>query len=380
MPGGTSADTAIVIVPTPFEVYPGEDIQAKVDAEPPGSRFVIKAGTHRGQSVVPKDSDVFVGESGAVLTGEDTAQFAFKWVAGRIPRAVVIQSLIIEHYNPPVQRGAILAGWDEGGPTTEGWSVENCEIRYNSTGGIRIGDHMKVLNSNIHHNGQLGIGGIGDSVLIDGNEIAYNNYSATYDVTWEAGGAKFVLTNWLVARGNYVHDNTGPGLWSDIDSRNTIYERNRIEHNSADGVHYEISYGAIIRDNTIVENGPGSSVWVENAGIYVQNSSNVEIYGNTVTGNTNSITASYQARGSGPYGPRITRNVQVHDNVITMLKGSAGFVQDIGDSTLFSLSTIRFSNNTYSLGSASKPFRWQDTFVNALQWQGVGQDTASTFH
>ena len=54
-----------------------------------------------------------------------------------------------------------------------------------------------------------------------------------------------------------MHDNNGPGLWGDIDSINTTYEDNVIVHNTISGISYEISYNAIIRNNTLIGNGAG---------------------------------------------------------------------------------------------------------------------------
>ncbi len=65
----------IVIPPTPIPpagaitLSPGADIQAAVNANPAGSKFFLKAGIYRGQSIQPKDSDSFSGEPGAVLNG-----------------------------------------------------------------------------------------------------------------------------------------------------------------------------------------------------------------------------------------------------------------------------------------------------------------------
>ncbi|MBT8203244.1 MAG: hypothetical protein KJO87_08065, partial [Acidimicrobiia bacterium] len=52
-------------------VLPGDDIQAAVDANPPGTTFLIRTGVHRNQSIRPKDGQVFVGEPGAVLNGSE---------------------------------------------------------------------------------------------------------------------------------------------------------------------------------------------------------------------------------------------------------------------------------------------------------------------
>jgi PKD repeat protein len=50
-------------------IYPGEDIQAAVDANPAGTEFLIKAGVHRLQSVRPKSGNTFTGEPGAIMSG-----------------------------------------------------------------------------------------------------------------------------------------------------------------------------------------------------------------------------------------------------------------------------------------------------------------------
>jgi hypothetical protein len=53
-------------------------------------------------------------------------------------------------------------------------------------------------------------------VLVDQNEIAYNN-TAGFNSGWEAGGTKFVMTHNLVVRGNWSHHN----------SRNDRFTNNR---------------------------------------------------------------------------------------------------------------------------------------------------------
>ena len=50
-------------------IFPGEDIQARVNAAPFGTTFILKAGVHRLQSIVPRSGNTFVGEPGAVLSG-----------------------------------------------------------------------------------------------------------------------------------------------------------------------------------------------------------------------------------------------------------------------------------------------------------------------
>jgi nitrous oxidase accessory protein NosD len=379
--------------PPTVTVYPGDNIQRKVDSAPPDTRFLIKAGIHLGQSVLPKSGDTFVGEPGAILDGENVVRYAFDGVTRGppFPSNVTIRGLLIRRYNGPLQSAAILAGhmWDPAAVTT-GWIIEDNELTENAAGGIRIGSHTQVLRNTVHHNGQIGISGVGDSTLVADNEIAYNN-TANVDPAWEAGGAKFVLTNYLVVRGNFVHHNNGIGLWSDISSYHTLYENNRIEDNAFAGIFVELTYRAIIRKNVVTRNGfsQPEPAWVLGAGIMLANSSDVEIYDNTVVDNRQGITGYHQVRGVTPYEASLpkphglwnTRNNYIHDNDITMRVGMTGMAQDVDLSAdMFELWNNRFANNRYLLPTSNAlPFAWRNTPMTAAQWVSAGQDAFGTF-
>ncbi len=87
----------------------------------------------------------------------------------------------------------------------------------------------------------------------------------------------------LTVSDNKVHHNNGPGLWTDINNIQTIYERNFVHNNTSHGIFHEIGYNAIIRDNRVVDNGGAGrlSGWGD-AGIRVAASRDVEIYGNVL--------------------------------------------------------------------------------------------------
>src|SRR5208337_1042989 len=102
------------------------------------------------------------------------------------------------------------------------------------------------------------------------------------------------------------HDNQGAGLWTDGNNEGTLYENNTVVNNLGSGIGHEISYRAIIRNNTVKGNGGMSttSLWL-GAQIQVLNSSNVEVYGNTVEvppAGGNGIGLMNQTRGSGTLG------------------------------------------------------------------------------
>ena len=59
----------------------------------------------------------------------------------------------------------------------------------------------------------------------------------------------------VTIRNAYVHDNDCRGLWADINAHDALIEHNLIEDNFAEGIFYEISRDAVIRDNRVYGNG-----------------------------------------------------------------------------------------------------------------------------
>ncbi len=341
-------------------VFPGDSIQSAVNANPEGTTFLIKAGVHRRQEVVPKDGNVFVGEPGAVLTGEDVTEYAFRGTAVR----VTIRNLVVEHYNSPSADYPIKcssAGY---------WTVEGNEIRYNAHIGLGAGPRWVVRNNFIHHNGQMGIFAAGEDILIEGNEIAFNNTDG-HNSQWEAGGTKFVYTIRLTVRNNYVHDNAGPGLWTDINNIHTLYEGNRVIGNHGPGIFHEISYDAVIRNNLVEGNGYGWTAWVNGAGILVANSPNVEVYGNTVRYNNDGIAGIQGARDQADarYGPWELKGLWVHDNMIMMEVGETGIVRGTADPVWSPEWGNRYDYNTYTLSGTARYYRWNADARTATEWQ-----------
>jgi parallel beta-helix repeat protein len=355
-------------------VFPGDSIQGLVDAYPPGTAFLIKAGVHENQQVTPKTGDSFVGEEGAVLDGGGTLGYAFIGVpGGNGPDNVTIRNLIIQHYVPGIQHAVI-----SGGGESWYWVIEDCEIRENRNVGLAASTGWLVRGNFVHHMGSLGVAGSGDAITYEGNEIAFNN-TDNVDPGWEAGGSKFVYTTNLVLRNNYVHDNKGPGLWLDGNNIHALYEGNRITDNYGPGIDHEISYDAVIRNNVVEGNGFGATSWIDGAGILVADSPNVEVYGNTVRYNNDGIAGKHTGRGSGNYGPYQLKNLWVHDNVIVMEAGQTGVVTNTADPVFSAGWNNRFDYNTYTLGTADKYYAWDPWYITTSQWTAAGQDPHTTW-
>jgi hypothetical protein len=292
---------------------------------------------------------------------------------------IMVKNLIVEKYANQTQWGAFL------GTNTTGWTLDGNEVRWNHGHGIAVGSGWKVLRNKIHHNGQLGISSMSgqSNVLLDGNEIAYNN-TAGFDPFWESGGGKFMKTTNLTVRNNYVHHNTGMGLWTDTSYPTTIYEYNRVTDNTHGGIYHEVSYTAVIRYNTCERNGLAKTGALRYGGISVDNSPNVEIYGNTVSNNRDGIGARQvtQSVTTGPYGPLKLTNLYVHDNKVTMSQsgGYSGVIQYVGDNSYYTSRGNRFVKNTYYLNGTAMYFNWYGSPRSDSQWRGYGQDTGGSFN
>lgn len=294
-------------------------------------------------------------------------------------KGVTVENLVIEKYDPPVQHAAV--GWD---PSAQGWVVQNNEIRLNYALGAYVGTDGKIVGNNIHDNGQMGLGANGTDILVQGNEIGHNGYFAGIDPGFEGGGSKFAQTTNLQVLGNYAHDNNGYGLWTDIDNIHTLYDGNTVVNNLAGGISHEISYDATIRNNVVTGNGSPTAPWLWDGQIQIQNSKNVEVYGNHVDATTggNGITLIQQDRGSGAYGPHTTTGNAVHDNVIvdgTPGAGVSGSVADFDEAGLRNGGNS-FANNAYHYADPSgQHFSWVNTGYDFSGFQTTaGEDAGAT--
>jgi len=296
---------------------------------------------------------------------------------------VTVQNLILEK----------SAGYGVWGHSGTDWVVADNEIRFNHTTGCKLASRGHVLRNYIHHNFKYGLNGSGYDLLIEGNELAHNNWARYKTLPdggyWDAGATKFVVTTRMIVRNNYSHHNVGDGLWADIDNIDMVFENNRLEYNERFGIFYEISYAAVIRNNRLIENGDDA--------VRVASSPNVELVGNTIvsTGagrdrldtdlgahhDGGGIVINQQGdRGTGAYGARQTQNAYVHDNVSTMYVGFVGGSQWGGFTQIYTSWNNRFEYNTYYTGSSTtRWWRWLDALRTKSEWQSYGHDDTGTF-
>ncbi|MEU5706221.1 right-handed parallel beta-helix repeat-containing protein [Streptomyces flaveolus] len=237
------------------------DLAEKTRSNPPGTTFWLRPGTHRLEperyaQVMPKKGDRYIGAPGAVLDGGRKNAYAFSGTA----RDVTIRFLTVQRFVAPTDEGVVNHDM------ADGWVIEHTTIQNNDGAGLMAGARQQVRANCLRGNGQYGMnayktGNTIRDLVVEGNEIVGNN---TGD--WErrkpgcgcTGGIKFWAVDGAEVRGNWVHDNRGAGLWADTNNNDFRIEDNLIEKNDGAALVYEISYNAVIRNNTIRRNN-----WVE---------------------------------------------------------------------------------------------------------------------
>lgn len=307
---------------------------------------------------------------------------------------VTIQGLTIKEFAAPITAGAIgMYGGAASTRAAANWIIQNNEILLNHGDGVRINFGYRILNNYIHDNGNLGIGGgtlIGaittapestpSNILIQGNEIAYNNY-AEVKPDFGAGGVKIGNTRGVSLIRNYIHDNLGTGFHADTNNIDTLADGNTVEDNTEEGLFNEISYSATFRNNVLRRNGyvhADHNEWMYGANILSSTSHDVTAYCNTVEvsaegGNGMNIIAQ------GRTGYTSANNYFHHNTVI--FDGASGWSgganADPLETQFFALN--HFDYNRYHLpGMAQSAFPWQKALNDFSKFQTVGAEPHGT--
>jgi Right handed beta helix region len=252
--GPTTVPSGAVTVPA------GDD--SGFNFNQPHTIYWFASGTHilgAGQytQIIPGSWSTYIGAPGAVLDGQHKNVYAF----GGYAVHVTISYLTIENFGT------------EGGNQNQGvvnedsaadWTIDHSTIAYNGGAGAMLGSDNTLSYDCLEDNGQYGFNAYSPSgpahLVLDHNEITGND---TYN--WEArqpgcgctGGGKFWAVNGAVIDDNWIHDNHSAGLWADTDNRSFQIKGNYISDNYSYGLIYEISYNALIQDNTFARNGLG---------------------------------------------------------------------------------------------------------------------------
>jgi len=311
-------------------------------------------------------------------------------------RNVLIENLVIEKYGNPPNHGAVGSLGTTDSRYTYDWTCRYLTVRYNHGDGIDTGPGMTVENCKLHDNGQFGVGGCGideryyraspstafkGRVTFRNNEV-FRNGVLGYQRGWGAGGSKFaVQVAGTLVENCWFHDNYGPGIWFDIENRDTVIRSNLVENNGITlagkigglgrGIFYEVSYGPAKIYWNISRNN-------QEAAILNSNSEDVEIYENAVW--PNGIMVSHDNRGH-------KTSSKVHHNDIGRGDRPAGNGFPVGISSVGSLDDIlprvTIDSNIYRGFNTGHKYWgagifWSKGATTFTEWQRLGLDKNGT--
>jgi hypothetical protein len=259
-----------------------------------GKTYWFAPGVHtigNGQfsNITVGQGSTYIGAPGAILDGQFKNYYAFVGNATNVRIAYLeIRNFGVDMGAPgvttPVNNNEGVINHD----AADGWTMEYLNAHDNDGAAVFLGSQNTVRNNCLKNNGQYGFSmfkmpsdGVSaiEDIVIHNNEIVGNNQD-----NWESrisgcgctGGGKFWDVKGATVTDNYVHDNLSTGLWADTNDIDFLFDSNWIEHNSGEGIWYEISYNATISRNVITRNAwtsgnnntgsPGAAVYISESG------------------------------------------------------------------------------------------------------------------
>ena len=268
-----------------IDVYPGDSIQAAIDAADEGDTIVVHAGEYH-QSVVISTNDITLeGEEGAILDGDSPADTgttlgvdAIRLSAG--VSGVTIEGFEIRDYTAGARSSGIVA-WNDG---TSDITVEDNEIHDNAWNGILVGNEGTGLHTGwviedneVYDNGYVGIEiTAGEDCKIEDNEVDGE----------EAGILVHARKNAIHSSGIKVEGNTVSGatygIWVFAWLTATLSEievSDNEVHDNFVGIYLWSYQSGLVEDSLVAEN----DVYDNYYGILVDNTHDSEVSENEVS-------------------------------------------------------------------------------------------------
>lgn len=263
--GNASVLTGPSVPPAGAITVPAGD-NSTVNFSQAGKTFWFAPGTHTLGSgiysqIIPANNSTFIGAPGAILDGKNANFYAFTGQA----TGVTIAYLTIQNFGSTAKDDSPGTNNNEGVVNHDaghGWTVQHNTIQGNAGAGVFVGTSNTLKYNCLTKNGQYGFSayerdGV-SNVVIDHNEISYNNTHLWETVTPDcgcSGGGKFWATNAATITNNWFHHNhEGPGLWADTNNNDFDIENNVFSDEESSGIIYETSYNALIKNNLFQRN------------------------------------------------------------------------------------------------------------------------------
>jgi nitrous oxidase accessory protein NosD len=253
-------------------------------------------------------------------------------------------------------------------------TFDNNVFEHNAAGGTAlIGSRITYRHNTARDNGQIGVvASRTNNLVFSGNHLDGNNTERFYGAA-AAGGFKLGDADNVTISENLAEDNAGHGLWADIQSYNVNFLENIARRNGAAGIFFEWSRRAVIASNVTAQNSQG---------LLISESSDVEIWNNTIADNGRTLEIYGNVRVPLP------KNITVRNNIISHGPRShwpaVVVVSDVTFTNSGFLMNVTTDHNAYYRSSTSRaqflvewanwPIGTLHTFALADYRQKVGGD------
>ncbi len=199
------------------------------------------------------------------------------------------------------------------------WQLEDCVFEWANGRGLTVRDGARIIRCIGQDNGQMGFGGGGVDILVKDCTLRRNNWKG-YQVSWEAGGCKFVKVDGMRLENMTSYENTGHGIWFDIDNRNfvitgcTAYNNRGLDRDTqGSGIFVEISPGpGLVEKNTCYGN--------TGAGLKLAESTHLTIRDNLLVGNGAGVEFRNMAARGYSFGHIAVRNNRIKGSRIAAIR------------------------------------------------------------
>jgi parallel beta-helix repeat protein len=290
---------------------PGTNIQAAINSQPVGTTFVLMPGTYRGQSLVPKSSDKFNGQSGADLNGSQTLTLWSKvgnyWVAAAPvtlnhpfgPAASYCQSVssgcaypqdLYVNNEPLVHQLSLPIS---AGQWYFNYTARQVYLAQNPAGQIvELGVTPQAFSGNA------------------ANVTVQNLIVEKYATTLQTGTIGPTGPGWII-QNNEVRLNHGEGI-KPRGANNTQILGNNVHNNGQVGIAAGAGSNLLVQSNTISGNNYSKILYsVEAGGLKIATTTNAQVINNTATNNDgNGLWVDSQGTGTVFNGNKVSGNSQ----------------------------------------------------------------------
>jgi parallel beta-helix repeat protein len=270
-------------------------------------------------------------------------------------RYIALRGLVFQNAANFAQRGGVILG--------TGWHADHCIVEGNNAGGMSLdGNEILVDHCIAQYNGFCGISGSGDDNTIQDCIVRGNNWKG-FPPGWEGGGGKFTNTHHLRVFRHTSYENTGPGIWLDIENTDysitdsTIYGNRGLNADwEGSGICLEISPGpGVVSGNDIYSN--------TGAGILLAESEHITVDSNTLVDNVKGI----ELRAMSGRDNHQLGNIQITRNRFKEWRKDA-IATSLGDWSPASIAQrdISIDRNVYDPTRGEVFFQWGDAALGSF--------------